>query len=139
MRDATVRTRCAVRNVPTERRVSMMSQNQSQLLDLHVARGAHAVTVLALTGELTRRTIGRLQAVLSPLVSAPGTVLLDVGVVHSLDAFGLGALMRALETARAHGGDLALIAAPAHVTGALAVAGLAEALHVHRDLNEALR
>jgi hypothetical protein len=47
----------------------MMSQGHR--LGLHVSRGARAVTVLALTGELTGRTIGRLQAVLSPLVSAP--------------------------------------------------------------------
>lgn len=91
-------------------------------------------------GEIDLATAGHLAECLDPCVAEAGAqpVAVDLSEVTLLAAAGISVLVDAHHTARAHGGELRIVASSRPVHRPLMITGVTEVLAVYPTLEQAL-
>lgn len=79
------------------------------------------------------------KAAIAPLLDEGGRLLVDLSEIAFLDSSGLGALILALRTALARGGDLAVCSAQPRVRVLFQLVRAHQIFEVYNDRDEALR
>lgn len=96
-------------------------------------------TVVSARGQVDVATAPRLQQTLQRLAPPQQRrLVLDLGAVEYVDAFGLGVLLEAVTRAHRGGGTVALVCTSARVRGLLDHAGLDRLADVHTSVSAAV-
>lgn len=96
---------------------------------IDVRGGDATCTVVVVAGEVDLASAGELRSALATAAEGrPEQILVDLSGVTFVDSSGLGAIAGGLRAQRAHGGQLRVIGAPAHVRRVFEISGLGELL-----------
>lgn len=97
-----------------------------------------SVTVAHVSGHLTRDVDETFAGQVMELVSdGDARLVLDLAGLETIDSSGLSSMITIVTRARMSGGDVALAAPNAFVTGVLAVTRLDKFFNVHESINAA--
>jgi anti-sigma B factor antagonist len=113
---------------------------QGDVVNVSVAADdSTGATVMQVTGEVdvVAAAVLRRQLALHMGSSRPSPVV-DLSAVTFLDSTGLGVLLRAARQLRDRGGRTEIVVDEGRVVGLLRLAAVAQFLHVHRTVTDAL-
>jgi anti-sigma B factor antagonist len=109
----------------------------SSTFTVRIEQIAAGVTIVALAGELDLSVIPRMEPPLLEQVRQRSAVLVDLTELSFIDSSGIGVLIRAFQESDGVPMQV-LVGQGSHVERVFQVAGVTDALPVHRDRESAL-
>jgi anti-anti-sigma factor len=95
--------------------------------------------VVGLTGRLDTTSAPAFDAQLEPVLAEPRPhILLDLAQVAYISSAGLRSILQLVKHASAHGGRVALCAAPPHIQEVIEISGFPTLLDLYPDRTSAL-
>jgi anti-sigma B factor antagonist len=108
-----------------------------ELLEVRIEDSSDGASVVALAGELDLSTIPRMAAPLREQLGQRRAVLVDLSSLTFIDSSGISVLIEAFQTA--DGTPMSVLVSPdSAVERVFGIAGIAHALPVHTDREQAL-